>query len=72
MIEWFDAHDLPDKWMEKGAVRVDIRLVQTVGFLLDADSAGHTVIASSDDGDDNVAGGIIIPNVNVTQRKRLK
>lgn len=72
LIEWFDAHDLPaDRWMRSEDVRVDRRLVQSVGFLIDDDADGHTVLVGSDDGADSVTGGIVIPNVNVTARRRL-
>jgi len=72
IVEWFDAHDAPSEWGPLDSVRVDRRLVQSVGFLLESVSdVDHLVLVTSDDGNNHVANGIIIPRVNVVSRRKL-
>ena len=70
IVEWFDAHDAPFHWTPAGQVGLDKVLVQSVGFVV-AESDEHLSLVTSDDGQGNVASGIVIPKVNVVARTRL-
>jgi hypothetical protein len=70
IVEWFDAHDAPQVWTPAAAGGLDKVLVQSVGFVV-AESDEHVTLVTSDDGQGNVASGIVIPLVNVVARTRL-
>jgi hypothetical protein len=70
LVEWFDAHDAPYHWTPASAIGLDKVLVQSVGFVV-GESEEHLTLVTSDDGQGNVAAGIVIPLVNVVNRTRL-
>lgn len=70
VVEWFDAHDAPYQWTPASAIGLDKVLVQSVGFVV-AESDEHVTLVTSDDGQGNVAAGIVIPKVNLVSRRRL-
>lgn len=70
LVEWFDAHDAPYHWTPASQVGLDKVLVQSVGFVV-GESDEHLTLVTSDDGQGNVAAGIVIPLVNVVNRTRL-
>ncbi len=70
LIEWFDAHDAPYHWTPASQVGLDKVLVQSVGFVA-VESDEHVTLVTSDDGQGNVAAGIVIPVVNIVGRMRL-
>ena len=49
---------------------VDKVLVQSVGFVV-SETDDHLTLVTSDDGQGNVASGIVIPLINVVARMRL-
>lgn len=70
VVEWFDAHDAPYQWTPAASVGLEKVLVQSVGFVV-AESDDHITLVTSDDGQGNVASGIVVPKVNVVARTRL-
>ena len=70
LIEWFDAHDAPYHWTPASQVGLDKVLVQSVGFVA-VESDEHVTLVTSDDGQGNVAAGIVIPLVNIVSRAKL-
>lgn len=70
LVEWFDAHDAPYHWTPAAAIGLDKVLVQSVGFVV-GESDEHLTLVTSDDGQGNVAAGIVIPLVNVVNRTKL-
>jgi len=70
IVEWFDAHDAPYHWTPAAQLGVDKVLVQSVGFVV-SETDDHLTLVTSDDGQGNVACGIVIPLINVVARARL-
>lgn len=70
IVEWFDAHDAPYQWTPAVQLGVDKVLVQSVGFVV-SETDDHLTLVTSDDGQGNVASGIVIPLINEVARTRL-
>jgi hypothetical protein len=73
LVEWFDAFDVCNDWVDLKCLDVAGTSVQSVGFLVKPNPiAGYLTLVTSDDGDGSVANGINIPLVNVIDMVRLK
>lgn len=73
LIEWTDAFDAPSAWTQVSDLTsaLEVRNVQSVGFLAHGALDGHTVLFTNDDGEGNVSTGIVVPNDMVVRRVRL-
>ena len=70
LVEWFDAHDGPLAWVHTEEYEVEETLVQSVGFKVHEDDK-YLTLATSDDGNKYIGGGIVIPKVNIVKKTKL-
>ena len=70
LVEWFDAHDGPSDWTHVSEYKIEETLVQSVGFIVHEDDR-YITLATSDDGNKHIGGGIVIPKVNIQKKLKL-